>query len=121
MESEWSPDRTIDSEAIEQPGSACALQILLTASVRLVHRIPRVHTGAEALAVVMANLRPPGAARRPVRTGEVATVQERPPVRPRAGKDVVHVWRVTYTVDFVEPFGDGGLLADLAFGAVKLF
>ncbi len=69
----------------------------------------------------MSNLCAPGSAGCPVRAGGILPGRKSPAVGPRACEDVVLVSRVVNAADLIEPFGDGGFLADLVTVVVEVF
>src|SRR5439155_660090 len=87
---------SIAGEAVEKPGPTGALQILLAAAPRCMHRIPRRVPAAGT--VVMAELGSAGAAAGPVLAGMVA-IGIGPAVRLRARQHIVLVRTVSETFD----------------------
>src|SRR4029079_15688715 len=91
------PHRSVDGEAIEQAVAARALQIGLAAAAiraaRGMRRIPGLRRVivAQSLPVVVPDHGRASAALGPVAAGAVFTGRKRPPVRLRAGQDVVAV------------------------------
>ena len=98
-------------ETIEQPGAARGDEILLAAAAAGVRGVPR--RVAAARAIVVTELRGPGAVARPVLARVIGAVGERRPIQLRAGEHVVPVRRVSHAVVRFTFFGERGLLGEV--------
>ena len=105
----------VGCEAVEQAGTARALQRVLTATARAMRGVPGVHVPGvlEPGTVMVTHDGRALTALRPVPAGGIATGRGEEALRVRAGQNIVHVDGVAAAADRLAFLGQSRLLGDI--------